>query len=65
MRIIFSVIIFLLVSACSNKQVYDAVQANQRSQCSELPPVEYQECRQKEQVSYEQYQEERKKVKKY
>lgn len=65
MRIIFSVIIFLLVSACSNKQVYDAVQANQRSQCSELPSAEYQECRQKEQVSYEQYQEERKKVKKY
>ncbi|MGH1427770.1 MAG: hypothetical protein ACRBEE_07510 [Arenicella sp.] len=51
--------------ACSNKQVYDAVQANQRSQCKKLPNSEYEECKQREQLSYEQYQEERQKLKKY
>ncbi len=65
MRLIFSVIFVLFIAACSNKEIYDSVQANQRSQCVELPPTEYQQCKEKERLSYEQYQEEREKVKKY
>lgn len=62
MRIISILSMLLIVTACSNQQVYDAVQANERSQCSELPASEYQQCKQKERLSYKQYQEERKKL---
>ena len=65
MRVIFIILLMTLLVACSNKQAYNAVQANQRSQCQKLPNSEYEECKQREQLSYEQYQEERKKVKKY
>jgi hypothetical protein len=46
--------VFLLI-ACSDKQIYNAVQHNQRLECSKLPQVRFEECMRQVDGSYEEY----------
>lgn len=55
------VVIFLLV-ACSNKQIYTAVQQNQQLECSKLPQTRFEECMRELEGSYEEYEQDRQDV---
>ena len=61
-----SVIIFLflalLIGACSNKEVYDNIQLNNRQNCLELPQSQYDECIARFSKSYDEYERERKEL---
>ena len=49
-----------MLSACSNQQVYDAIQAREKVECSKLPQSsEYEECMQQQADSYGAYQKKR------
>lgn len=56
--IIFTVLI--LLSACSNRDIYEAVQHNQKLKCEKLPPAQYEECMEQAGESYESYERRRK-----
>lgn len=50
----------LSAMACSNKQIYTAVQENQRLECRKLPQVQYDRCMEQLKTPYEDYERERK-----
>lgn len=52
------------IAACSNRQVYDSVQANNRLECQKLPLSQQEECLQKANKSYDEYERERKELEK-
>ena len=54
----------LLLTACSQQQLYDAVQQGQQVECQKLQGEQYQQCMEKFAKSYQQYQQEREQVKK-
>jgi uncharacterized paraquat-inducible protein A len=59
-RFLLCVLTVLVTQGCSSKQVYQALQENQRQRCQqELIPSAYRECIAQEQTSYEDYEKER------
>ena len=54
--ILSSGLIFVILAACSSKDLYSAGQDYQREQCRIGPPSEYDECMEKADESYEDYQ---------
>ncbi len=55
---VFMLVLFL--GACSNKQVYEAVQHNEKVECGNLPQERYEQCMKELDTSYEEYEEARK-----
>jgi len=53
-------LIALSIGACSNKAIYDNIQLNNRNDCAKLPPSQYDECMERANKSYEEYERERK-----
>ena len=51
-----------LLQACSDRQVYDAIQNRQKVLCQEAPRSEYQKCMEDTNKSYTTYKQEREKV---
>lgn len=49
-----------LMAGCSNKAVYDNIQLNNRQECNSVPSAQYQECIERSNKSYEEYEQERK-----
>jgi hypothetical protein len=56
-------LIFLALGACSNQQVYNAVQHNQQLECQKLPGIQYEECMRQVSEPYESYEREREELK--
>jgi len=54
----------LALSACSNRQVYDAIQQNQQLECQKLPGTQYEECMKQVSEPYDAYKRERDELKK-
>ena len=54
------VVFALLVSACSNEAIYDNIKINHRSDCMKLPPSQYDECMERANRSYDDYERARK-----
>ncbi len=52
-------LVCLVLTGCSYQGVYEGVRANQRYECSKLPPSQYDECMQSANKSYEEYERER------
>ncbi len=52
----------LLLSACSNKAVYDNMQLNNARECDSAPLSEYEACMKRASTSYEEYEHERQQV---
>lgn len=52
-------VLLLLLSGCSNQQVYDAIQENRRLECAKLPQPQYEKCMQDYDMSYRDYRRER------
>lgn len=51
-------------TACSNRAVYETIQANNRLDCQKLPLSQQEECMRQANKSYEDYERERKEVEK-
>ncbi len=52
----------LFLAGCSNKAVYEHIQINNRSACNKVPPPQYEECIERTNKSYEEYERERKEL---
>ena len=48
-------LIALVISGCSSKQVYDNIQQNAQRECRKLPPSSHQECMEGNSESFESY----------
>ena len=57
-RLVFAAVLIAL-AACSNRSIYEGVQAGNRNECLKLPPVQYDECMARSSQSFEDYQRER------
>ncbi|MEE4144950.1 MAG: hypothetical protein V2I26_09130 [Halieaceae bacterium] len=49
----------LALPACSNRQVYDAIQQNRQLECQKLPGTQYDECMQQFSEPYDEYRRQR------
>lgn len=59
MKYILVAALLASVAACSNEQVYSAVQQNRQLECSKLPQPEYEECMRETGMSYDEYERKR------
>jgi len=55
--------LFLVLTGCTNQQLYTAVQEHERQECAKLPQVQYEECMREIEGSYEEYAREREELK--
>jgi len=53
------VLCVLVLPACSNRQVYDAIQKNRQLECQKLPGTQYDECMKQVSEPYDDYKRER------
>ena len=56
------ILMTLLISACSNKAIYDGLQYSNRNDCTKLPQTQYEECLQRADMSFHEYEMERKEI---
>jgi hypothetical protein len=56
------IIMVVLGAACTSREVYTAVQDNQRQSCLRLPPVQQSECMEGLGESYDSYKRQREEV---
>lgn len=63
-RLMFIVVaVAAIASACSNRQVYEGLQAGKRQQCLKLAEPDRSRCLQSAGTGYDEYQREREKIK--
>lgn len=60
MKKVITLVIFCVVAGCSNQQVYENIQQNNKNACTKLPPSQYEECIEKNEKSFEEYERDRK-----
>lgn len=60
--IVLIALLGMSMAACSNRAVYENVQAHNRFECQKLPLSQQEECLQQADQSYEQYERERKEL---
>ena len=60
MKIYFIVFTSLLITACSNRTIYETIQNDNRNTCQKLPPAQYEECISQTEMTYDEYKRERK-----
>lgn len=51
-----------VLAGCSSKAVYDNVQLNNRTDCNRVPQPQYEECIERTDKSFEEYERERKEL---
>ncbi|MBS8242156.1 hypothetical protein DYI22_16845 [Marinobacter lipolyticus] len=59
---LYLLLLCILVAGCSSKAVYDNMQRNNRQECVNVPPAQYEECIQRSSKSYEEYERDRAEV---
>ncbi len=60
--LVFLSALLVPVSGCGTRQVYEAIQGNQRSECHKLPSPEHEACLARYEESYDAYRESREKA---
>ena len=60
MKVKLIFLIFLIIAGCSSRVAYEGIQASNRSECSKLPPSQYDKCMNNANKSYDEYERERK-----
>ncbi len=57
-------ILFLLFFCvgCSNKEIYDNIQINNRNECNKMPPSQYKSCIEQTSKPYREYEKEHKEL---
>jgi hypothetical protein len=58
-KILATLTLVVLLAACSNQQVYTAIQQNQMQECSKLPQARFEECMKNVEGPYEDYERDR------
>lgn len=53
------VLCVLALPACSNRQVYEAIQQNRQLECQKLPGTRYEECMEQFSEPYDEYKRDR------
>ncbi|TVZ41575.1 hypothetical protein P886_0922 [Alteromonadaceae bacterium 2753L.S.0a.02] len=53
------ILAIFVLSSCSNRAIYDTVQANQRADCQQRPPSQEEDCLAQHQDSFAEYTEKR------
>ena len=48
-------LVLALVAGCSNKDLYENIQANNQFSCENVAPSQYDECMDRSSMSYEEY----------
>lgn len=62
-RFVPLLVLAIACSACTNKQLYETIQSNERLECQKIVRrIEYEECMRQINQSYEDYQREREQV---
>ena len=56
-KLLFCASLHLILSACTNQEIYESNQHSQRLECQKLPPSQVQECLDRVNLSYEEYDE--------
>jgi hypothetical protein len=51
-------LIVLSAAGCSNRGLYDSIQASNRTECGKLPQGEFEECMARNEKSYDEYERE-------
>ncbi|HEY7886499.1 MAG TPA: hypothetical protein VIC08_16240 [Cellvibrionaceae bacterium] len=62
LRILLVLIPLLGAAACSNRTIYDGTLISQRNDCLKEPPGQYQQCLERNNKSYDEYQREREEI---
>lgn len=60
MKVKFLFLVLLTLVGCSNRGIYEGIQAGNRNECLKLPPSQYRECMEKANKTYDEYERERK-----
>jgi len=60
MNKLLMVLVMFGVAGCSNKNIYDNIQLNNRNDCAKLPSSQYDKCIESASKSYDEYERERK-----
>lgn len=53
-------LVLLLLAGCSNRGIYEGIQASNRNECSKLPLSQYDDCMKEANKSFNEYEQERK-----
>ena len=62
-RFVTLLVLAIACTGCTNKQVYEIIQSNERLECQKIVrQIEYEECMRRFNQSYEDYQQEREQV---
>lgn len=56
-------VMLTLVAGCTNRAIYDNIQLDNRRQCVEVPPSQYDECMEATSKPYDEYKRERDELK--
>lgn len=62
MKLMFVFVAVLSAAACSNKQIYTAVQESQRIDCGNLPQAQYEDCMRELETPYDEYEQQRQEI---
>jgi len=60
MNKLWLLILAFFLAGCSNRAVYENIQINNRNVCFKVPQSQYEECIERANKSYEEYERERK-----
>ena len=60
MKVILLFLVMMYLTGCSNRGVYEGIQVSNRNECFKLPPSQYDECVENTNISYDEYERERK-----
>jgi hypothetical protein len=56
LKMVRTLLLVIFILGCSNKQMYESIQENQRLDCYKLPQPQYETCMEELGESYEDYQ---------
>ncbi len=60
MKVIPLLLVLMFLAGCSNSGAYEGIQVSNRNECFKLPPSQYDECMENANISYDEYERERK-----
>ena len=60
MKVELLILIFFIITGCTNRGAYESIQARNKFECSKRPPSQYDECMKNANKTYDEYKRERK-----
>lgn len=60
--LVMSAVCVVVAAGCSNRAVYENMQLNQRQECAERPPSEFEACMERVNKTYDEYERDRQEI---